>query len=64
MKTRVFVGCGGFGMATFLFFIFFDFLSFDDICGATGTLDPPVGIGLSHAVCRLTLSRLGFLRVF
>ena len=50
-------------MAKFVVF-FFNFLSFEGICGATGTLDPPVRIGLSHAVCCLTLLRLGFMRFF
>ena len=48
MKTRAFGGIWGFGdgkICSFLF-EFFDFLSFEGIFGAAGTLDPPVRIGL------------------
>ena len=41
---------GGFGMAKFV--VFFDFLSFEGISGATDTLDPQVGIGLKVAITK------------
>ena len=39
------MGSKGFGMAKFVGFFFFDFLSFEGICGALDTLDPPVEVG-------------------